>query len=197
MWRSASVCKISFLPVVLKLSPGMFNNSALAVPGDLPGRQYEAVREDTYSFSQSDWGRRRTCGELQLISATRWSPFVLLLLTTVSCFYCLYYFMNTFTVLPSFWHLKLIPLSWFTKAKWISTTSFFMFCWCCFLLHQALMSITWTLLHAMPASWWASLMVWVPCLGWCAHWLLVLWQRTRWELLLSDSKHDSNNNPLI
>ncbi len=57
--RSMTVCKICFLPVVLELSPGVFNNSVLAVPGDLPGRQCEAAREDTYSFSQSEWGRRR------------------------------------------------------------------------------------------------------------------------------------------
>ncbi len=94
-----------FLPVVLELSGGVFNNSVLAVPGDLPGRQCEAAREDTYSFSQSEWGRRRMCGELLPISATRWSPIVLLLSTSVSCFCCLIYLIRTVTVFPSVWHL--------------------------------------------------------------------------------------------
>lgn len=46
MQRSGTECKISFLPVVLELSPGVFNNSVLAVPGGF-------ARQDTYSFSQS------------------------------------------------------------------------------------------------------------------------------------------------
>lgn len=52
-----SVCKISFLPLALKLSARFFNNSVQAVSRDTPGRQCAAAHKDTYSFSQSEWGR--------------------------------------------------------------------------------------------------------------------------------------------
>lgn len=76
-------CKIRFLPVVLEPCPGVFNNSVLAVSGDFsPGRQRAAASQDTYSFSQSEWGRM--CGKLlTAYSTTRWSPFMQLSPKTV------------------------------------------------------------------------------------------------------------------
>lgn len=150
MRRSVTVCKISFLPVVLELSPGVFNNSVLAVSGDSPGSQCEADREDTYSFSQSEWGRRRMC-----ISETRWSPFVLPFSTTVPCFCWFYSTVHIVTVFPSIWHLKCGCLVTFQKGKIVTKICIYQQCFnfmLFFLLHQALMSITWTSLHATPVS---------------------------------------------
>lgn len=50
---------ISFLPVVLELSPAMFNNSVLAVPGGSArqaGRVRQLTRTLTHSASQSGGG---------------------------------------------------------------------------------------------------------------------------------------------
>lgn len=46
---SVTECKICFLPVVLEFSPGVFNNSVLAVPGDLPG----SVQQLTWTLTHS------------------------------------------------------------------------------------------------------------------------------------------------
>lgn len=76
--RSVTLCTMSFLPVVLELSPGAFNNSVLAASGDQAGRARQRV--STNSTSQSGGGG----GPLLRISERRRSHFVLLSSTTVS-----------------------------------------------------------------------------------------------------------------
>lgn len=49
-------CKISFLPVVLELSAGVFNNSVLAVLGDLVSCVQQLAWTLTHSVSQGGGG---------------------------------------------------------------------------------------------------------------------------------------------
>lgn len=53
-----TLCKISFLPVVLELSAGVFNNSVLAVSGGISqaGSVRQLARTLTHSASQSGGG---------------------------------------------------------------------------------------------------------------------------------------------
>lgn len=103
-----TLCKISFLPVVLELSPGVFNNSVLAVSGGISqaGSVRQLARTLTHSASQGGGGGR--CWELLPASETRRSQFVLLLSSTVCRLCCFYYFMHTGMVFPSFPNLILV-----------------------------------------------------------------------------------------
>lgn len=74
--RSVTVCKISFLPVVLVLECLIIQcQQSRGICQAASVRQL--ARTLTHSASQSG-GRRGMCGKLLPISATRWSPLVLL-----------------------------------------------------------------------------------------------------------------------
>ena len=145
MRKSVTVCKISFLPGAFKLSPGVFNNSVLAVSGDTTGKAV-CSRSWGHLVIQAVWvGEEEDMLRLDSYFYNKMVTICTAFIFSCALLLLLFYLTHS---LPKFsWWIWLTGLL-SQKGKISQHPVHFMF----HSLLQALTSTTWILLLVMPAS---------------------------------------------